>query len=135
MSDIMAAIGIQQLKRFNKFSKIRMDMAKTYDFHLANLPIQKIIKNLNEVVPHIYPIILNSSNRREVQEALLAKGIESGYHYQPNHNLSFYRDDNAKSLVTTDNLAGKLLTLPMHADLNEDDVKYVCHELKKIICS
>ena len=46
----------------------------------------------SEVVPHIYPIILNCSvDRDEIRLKLEQSGIQTGLHYKPNHHLSFYR--------------------------------------------
>ena len=63
----------------------------------------------------------------------MVQGIQTGFHYQPNHDLSLYRDPAALPLPMTDTVFPELLTLPLHADLTEQDVEYVCAQLKALV--
>ena len=130
MSNIMAAIGIEQLKKISEFSFKRQLLAMKYDELLSNTPLIKILnQNYNEVVPHIYPIQLNRALDRDcVMLELKKKGIETGIHYYPNHKLSIYHDSNI-NLINTENIYSQLLTLPLHTDLNVEDIKYICNNL------
>ncbi len=57
MSDIMAAIGIIQLKRFPELSRKRIILAKHYDKLVNRINwIEPVRHNINEVIPHIYVI-------------------------------------------------------------------------------
>ena len=86
MSNIMAAIGIEQLKRFKELSIKRQELAKLYDDLFSKIPeIRLLPNNYSEIVPHIYPIILGGTNQRtELQQKLKELGIETGIHYYPN---------------------------------------------------
>ena len=53
---------------------------------------------------------------------LLEIGIPTGYHYQPNHLLKYYKN-NLHFLPTTENIFSELLTLPMHPDISESEIK------------
>jgi dTDP-4-amino-4,6-dideoxygalactose transaminase len=132
MSNIMAAIGIAQLSRFSSLSKKRKLLAKYYDAKLVNN--QNIIflkKDYNQIVPHIYPIrIKNLKNRKSLQIFLLKQGIETGWHYQPNHLLSFYKKKKI-TLKNTDLVSKELLTLPLHYDLEFKDIDYIISLLNK----
>jgi dTDP-4-amino-4,6-dideoxygalactose transaminase len=132
-SNIMAAIGIEQLKRFPEMAKKRQSLAKLYDKKLKNHSnIQIFVKNYAEVVPHIYPVRIQGLIDREgLRKRLLDKGIQTGVHYQPNHWLSFYKDSKSLPLPVTDKVYSELLTLPLHFDLTEEEVVYVCEELKR----
>lgn len=130
MSDIMAAIGIEQLKRFPYFSKRRQDLAKRY---AANLTKSKIYHCLthdyDNVVPHIFAVKVNSKlNREKVIKHLTSKGIQSGIHYFPNHKLNYFQMEKTV-LKNTDDLYRNILTLPLHPDLNMSDVDYICGQL------
>ena len=60
MSDIMAAIGIVQLSRLEEFSFKRRNIAKIYDYKFKkNKFITTLSRNYDEVLPHIYPVILS----------------------------------------------------------------------------
>ena len=91
MSDIMAAIGISQLKKLAYFSEKRQDLAKYYDFKFKDSKvIRSLKKDYSNVVPHIYPIILDTQiNRNDFSQYLNDNNIQTGIHYQPNHLLTF----------------------------------------------
>ncbi len=135
MSNIMAAIGIQQLLRFEDLAKIRQSHAKLYDkiFNGDNR-IKYLPNNYCDVVPHIYVVrIPGLRNRLELQEKLLERGIQTGFHYQLNHKLSLYKSDNCSPLINCESLAHEIITLPLHPDMSEIDVTFVADNLKKLI--
>jgi len=135
MSNIMAAIGLVQLKRFPELATRRQELAKHYDeLFYGNKIITPLKRNYNEVVPHIYVVrIQNLENRSALQEQLLAKGIQTGVHYQPNHKLSFFKDETKLPLPVIDRIFPELLTLPLHPDLSLTDVEFVSFELQKLL--
>jgi dTDP-4-amino-4,6-dideoxygalactose transaminase len=106
MSNIMAAIGIEQLKYFPERAKIRQRLACRYDELLCgNQYIQILPRDYVAVVPHIYVVrIIGMSNRKVLQDRLLELGIQTGIHYQPNHILSYYYDDLALQLPNTSSI-------------------------------
>lgn len=136
MSNIMAAIGLEQIKSFKEKSEKRQKLAKYYDSLLSDSSrIQIFNKDYCLVVPHIYVIrILDLKNRRGFQEKLLSFGIQTGIHYQPNHLLSFYHSSIRNiNLSNTDKIYPEILTLPLHPDLSTNDVKYICDTLKLLV--
>lgn len=55
-------------------------------------------------------------------------------HYRPNHLLSLFAGNQDNStLVYTDEVYGQLITLPLHVDMDEEDVMYVCDTLKAVL--
>jgi dTDP-4-amino-4,6-dideoxygalactose transaminase len=132
MSNIMAAIGLEQLKRFPEMSATRQRLARLYDELLRDHPRIRLLPiDYSVVVPHIYVVrIKGVQDRNILQQQLLAQGIQTGIHYQPNHRLSLYRDSRASALPVIDAVFPELLTLPLHADLTERDVETVCLQLK-----
>lgn len=137
MSNIMAAIGSEQLKKFSKASVIRQNLAKKYNEHLIGRAGIKLINHdYDEVVPHIYVIMIDRCTveyREKIQSEMLAMGIQTGFHYQPNHLLSFYKNFNSRDLAITDKVYPTLLTLPLHLDLTYEDIMYICNCLIKIL--
>ena len=135
MSNIMAAIGLEQIKRFPEMASVRQNLAEQYDKLLQGHPrISLMHHDYSSVVPHIYVIRIHGlSNRKDLQKSLQSRGIQTGIHYQPNHQLSFFNDKTAAPLPVTDKVYPELLTLPLHADLTIEEVQYVCYELKKLI--
>lgn len=123
MSNIMAAIGVQQLDRFESLANRRRAYARMYDEIFSKNPRIKLIPHdYNSVVPHIYVVrILGLKNRDLLRKKMHDKGIETGVHYKPNHWLSYYKSKNAKPLINTEMIYPEIITLPLHSDLIEDD--------------
>jgi dTDP-4-amino-4,6-dideoxygalactose transaminase len=134
MSNIMAAIGNIQLKRFKFLSDKRKSLAKKYDKLLINHEQIKIIKhNYSYVVPHIYPVrILGLKDRIGLIKFFKNKNIEVGFHYKPNHLLDFYKKYKVH-LPNTEKIFPELLTLPLHPDLRLNDVVKISNILQKNI--
>jgi dTDP-4-amino-4,6-dideoxygalactose transaminase/dTDP-4-dehydrorhamnose 3,5-epimerase-like enzyme len=132
MSDVMAAIGLAQLKRFPELAATRQRLARLYDERLSGHPrIRPLPRDYRTVVPHIYVARVEGiGDRKALQARLLEDGIQTGIHYQPNHLLSLYSDPQAPALRVTETVFPELLTLPLHPDLTEQDVATVCRQLK-----
>ena len=135
MSNIMAAIGIEQLKKFPKFLKKRQSLAKKYDaLFLKDQLIRPFKRDYDNIVPHIYVVrIKGLRDRKSLQQKMLKKRVQVGYHYLPNHFLTKYKNTRKTSLDITESIFEELLTLPMHPDLSEYDLDYIGRELKKLV--
>ena len=135
MSNIMAAIGIEQFKRKEYFFKKRRELAKKYDSIFENAKkVTKLDRDYECIVPHIYVVILPSNiDRGYVQSKLLELGIQTGVHYFPNHNLTFFKDGTQAKLSITDNISASILSLPLHPDLDMEDIEYITNCLLEVL--
>ncbi len=135
MSNIMAAIGRVQLRRLPELSVKRQQLAYCYDKRLSGISFITLLKhNYEEVVPHIYPICLTEGLPRDyVRQRLLEHGIQTGLHYQPNHHLSFFSNGLDYQLPITDRTYSGLITLPLHPDLSEEQIDFICSILVQVI--
>jgi dTDP-4-amino-4,6-dideoxygalactose transaminase len=133
MSNINAALGISQLKRFNTISNTRRQLAKLYLNHMTNFNKFKPLLTsnvLDYIVPHIFPVLLPCEmSRSDLMAYLSTYGIQVGIHYYPNHLHTFYRDCSSTCLTSTEALYKRLLSLPLHLDLAPDDIKLICQSL------
>ncbi|MCD4703672.1 MAG: DegT/DnrJ/EryC1/StrS family aminotransferase [Methanosarcinaceae archaeon] len=129
MSNIMAAIGIEQLNRFPEFAECRRQLAKHYHKKLEHLDsVELLNQDLDSIIPHIFVIKLKNADRDDIRKKMLERGIQTGIHYKPNHYLSLYNSDNT-FLPVTDRIVSQLLTLPLHPKLGEQDIDYICQQL------
>ena len=134
MSNIMAAIGIEQLKKLPEFSMVRKSIARRYRGHLGHIDSIELLKqDINSIIPHIFVVKLKNINRDRVREKLLRQGIQAGVHYFPNHLLSLYMNNTTLPLPVTEEIYPELLTLPLHPDLSDSDVDYICEQLIECI--
>jgi len=109
-------------------------LALKYDELMMDIRgIDGISHDYTYVVPHIYVVKLNSGiDRAELRDRLDDMGIQTGIHYQPNHSLSRYRDNGIR-LGHVDLIYPSLLTLPLHPDMVENDVVFICETIKNIL--
>ena len=131
MSDIMASIGRVQLQRFEReFQPKRIFLHKHYRKRLEVIDgISLFETDLEHVTPHIMVIRVLNGKRDIVRKKLEESNIPTGIHYKPNHLLSFYYNKQI-SLPITEKLFQELLTLPLHFDLEINDIDYICDKLK-----
>ncbi len=135
MSNIMAAIGIEQFRRLPEFIAKRQELARYYDEQFAkSISIKTIPHNYSLISPHIYIIrIKGLKDRIKLQSRLLELGIETGVHYKPNHLLTKYKEIVKLPLTVTENVYQEILTLPLHFDLNKLDIDYICKSLLEAV--
>lgn len=120
MSDLMAAIGRVQLRRFPREMKPRrIFLGNRYQKLMAEMEHVRMLDiRFGEVIPHIFPIYVTNGRRDDLRAALASRGIETGIHYKPNHLLSMY-GGGKESFLIAERLYEEMLTLPLHPDLTE----------------
>jgi dTDP-4-amino-4,6-dideoxygalactose transaminase len=127
MSDIMAAIGRTQLRRFDsEFRPKRTSLASRYRKLLSGIDGIALFEQQsdNEVVPHILPVRILDAQRDAVREHCLANGIQVGMHYKPNHLLTKFKRNGVR-LPNAEQLYEEMLTLPLQVDMQITDVDFV----------
>ena len=133
MSNIMAAIGVEQFKKFPIFKERRQTLAKIYQSQLIGSPDIKILDhNYEDIVPHIFTIQVNANKRDELKKMLDEETIQTGFHYYPNHLLTKFRVKGL-TLPFTEELHKTLVTLPLHPDLKDEDVIFISSKIKNFL--
>jgi dTDP-4-amino-4,6-dideoxygalactose transaminase len=126
MNDISAAIGRVQLERFEELHQKR---SKIVNYYLNHLPKDIVLPLAPDSSLHIFPIHVDK--RDEVAEKLLELGIQVGKHYYPNHLLSFFKTD--YGLPGAESFFKKILILPLHPNMEEEEAAYVAKNLLSIL--
>lgn len=136
MSNLFAAIGSVQLQRLDsEFAPKRVALAQRYEeLFEGNREIRTLKLDYGRVVPHIFPIRIADGRRDEVQQALIADGIECGIHYKPNHLLSLY-GGRAVTLPVAEAAYRQMLTLPLHVELTEADQDRIAEVVRMSACA
>ena len=126
MDEISAAIGIEQLKKIDKFNQKRFEIAKRYHKEircLEKMPINK------ECSYHLYWILVK--NRNKFLKNMNKKGIETGIHYSPIHKMKLY---NSKiKLVMTEKISKQIVTIPIHPMLTNRDVSFIIKSVNELL--
>lgn len=137
MTDIQAAIGVEQMKRIDEIKQKRQLVALTYHEMLADLYISGIISWQEFTSPDINPFafVIEVPNRDKVMQYLIDKSIECKpyfpcVHLQPAMAHLGYK---AGDFPICETVSSRTLALPFYCDMAEEDVDIVCKTLKKAI--
>ena len=130
MSNINAAIGLVQLKKFKKMNDRKVLISKKYDQEFSGLKRVKLLKTDYEGIGLFMYILRILEDREDLMEFLKKKGIGSGIHYIPSHVFTFYKKDGLE-LPVTEMLYKQILTLPLFPDMTEEQANQVISAIKE----
>jgi len=133
MSNINAAIGLEQLKKLNVFIERKKKLIEAYNKSFENTGGIKILNwNLEETAPFTYIIRVLDGKRDEMMDFLQQKGIGTGVHYIANH-IQPYFSQYASSLPITETIWKEILTLPLYYEMTDDDVEMVIESVQEYL--
>lgn len=133
MTDILAAIGLVQLNRYQNLLERRKEIIEIYDKILLPTGI-KSLKHYGEDFNssgHLYLARIPGITEKERNEIILKmaeQGIVTNVHYKPLPMLTAYKNlgFDIKDYPNAYAQYANEITLPLHTLLSNDDVEYVC---------
>ena len=137
MTDIMAAIGLRQLDRYLGLLERRAEMMKQYDATCDELGISRLVHHTKgmDSSNHLYLIRvpgIGEDERNLIIEKMAERGVATNVHYKPLPMMTAYGRDGSNYPNAYD-YYHNLITLPFHTLLSDEDVEYVCDNLKAVI--
>ena len=140
-TDLQACIGRVQLARQSEFDAIRLDIARRYVDGLKELSppltFQKDCTHPHHA-RHLFVLQLPLERLRPARDDLLlalrARNIGASIHYAPLHRMPLYAGGcEPVSLPTTEQVAGRIMTLPISASMTPNDAEDVLAEFKAVL--
>jgi dTDP-4-amino-4,6-dideoxygalactose transaminase len=123
MTDVHAAIGVEQLKRVAFFTKRRIENAKYLTENLKGVITPKVRTGAVHVY-HQYTIRVAGEKRSALINWLAQKGIGSDVYYPtPVHRLPSFAL--TSDLPNTEIAARECMSLPVHVGLSKSDLKRI----------
>ncbi|MPM78181.1 UDP-4-amino-4-deoxy-L-arabinose--oxoglutarate aminotransferase [bioreactor metagenome] len=140
MTDIMAAIGRVQLKRYPKLLERRREIIHRYYVALKNAdcsPIEHYSEDYNSSM-HLFLVRISSCDeqkRNEIFKKLAENGIACSVHYKPLPMMTAYKKlgFNIKDYPNAFAQYQNEITLPLNTMLSNDDVDYIIENFLSII--
>lgn len=138
LDSIQAAVLNVKLPYLDSYIKARQAAAAYYTNAFAKIDaIQTpVIASYTDHVFHQYTILLNGVDRNALNEYLASKNIPSMIYYPvPAHKQKMFEAFAGASydLPVTDSLTTKCLSLPMHTELEEEQLKYITESIIEFI--
>lgn len=134
LDSIQAAVLNEKLKHLNDFSARRNKAASFYDENLkgiAGLKTPYRSKNSTHVF-HQYTLQIEGGKRDALKAHLEQKGIPAMVYYPlPLHKQEVFKEMKNLTLPVTEKLAETVLSLPMHTELTESQLNYICATIKE----
>lgn len=140
MTDIMASLGLVQLKRYSEILGRRKEIIEMYDELLSGVNVSSLKHYTDQYQScgHLYFITLTGKDeefRNQVVEKMAERGIATNVHYKPLPLLTAYKElgfcmqnyPNAYEQYKNE------MTLPLHTLLTNEEVEYVCKSLVEVI--
>ena len=140
MTDIMAAIGLAQMKRYDGMLIRRQEIIKKYNEAFKDLDVTLLNhKDENHTSSgHLYLVRLNGADvqkRNLVISKMAEAGISCNVHYKPLPMLTAYKNmgfdikDYPNAYAQYENE----ITLPLYTKLNDEQVDYIIENFKRIV--
>ena len=139
MTDIMASIGLAQLRRYPNILTRRKEIIEKYNEEMKkyNVTVLKHYTDNSSSCGHLYIVRFNNKSveyRNTFITKMAERGVATNVHYKPlpMHtgyiNLGF----SIKNYPNADHMYENAMTLPLHTCLTNDDVKYVLDAFKEV---
>lgn len=142
MPDIGAAIGLQQLKKIDKFQKIREKYADQYFKELADLPLVLPAKPLDidsQHAWHLFPIRLDNTveiTRDEFIMRMAERGVGCSVHFIPLHKQPVWRDTyhlKPEQFPVAEQAYQSEVSIPLFTKMTEEDQQHVINSIKEVL--
>lgn len=141
MTDVMAAIGLVQMKRYPGLLARRRQLIQTYNEALKDCNVA-LLDHFNEEhvsSGHLYLVRLlgrDSAYRNEVITEMARREIACNVHYKPLPMMTAYKalGFDIKDYPNAYHQFENEVTLPLHTRLTEEQVEFMLHNFKEIIC-
>ena len=137
LDSIQAAILRRKLPYLDHYNDARRKVADHYDEVFANHPNILIPKRYEKSthVFHQYTLRILNGKRNELQQFLAEKEIPAMIYYPValRKQKAYFQESNDADFVNTDKLLNQVISLPMHTELDEEQLKYITNAVLKFM--
>jgi dTDP-4-amino-4,6-dideoxygalactose transaminase len=132
LDELQAVVLRAKLPHLEAWNEARRGHAARYDEFFKGTPmVTPVVCSKNLHVYHLY--VIRAAQRDALQAHLKSQGVATGIHYPvPIHlqnamaNLGYGPGD----FPVTERVAGEILSLPMYAELTDEEIAYIAGSLK-----
>lgn len=140
MTDIMAAIGLRQLDRYEGMLARRKEIIARYDAMCDELGVKHLVHSGLDFQSsnHLYLARIPGATdeiRREIITKLAERGVNTNVHYKPLPMMTAYKAMgwDINNFPNAYNYYENLISLPLHTKLTDEDVDYVIENFKDVV--
>lgn len=121
LNNIMASVGISQIKRVDEFIESRRVVCREYNKAFEGIEGLMVPQtDYEDVSPFIYFVRVLGGKRMTLIEYLTERNIDVGIHFIPVHKHTFFRNARRGDMETTERTTEQVVTLPLHSNMRTD---------------
>lgn len=142
MLDLQAALGIHQLPQLDTFIEKRTAWVQAYKKelnHLSELTFAATPEYNHTHAWHLCTVQLTEHaalSRDDFMQALKEKNIGTGFHYQPIHTFTLYKEQygyKAGDFPVAEKIANNIVSLPLFPHLQPEEFEYVIESIHQVL--
>jgi dTDP-4-amino-4,6-dideoxygalactose transaminase len=141
MTDIQAAVGIEQLKKLDQLNQNRINNAAYLTENLKDVPgltLPAVLPH-NKHVFHLYPVMVDPKEFGMTKEDLIYDllhkfGIKVGFHYIPLHYSTAFKSRGFRKgqFPNAEKLGEQLITLPINPRQTPESLEYLVKSIREV---
>lgn len=140
MTDIMAAIGLVQMKRYSALLARRREIIERYDAALKPLGVE-VLNHYNDThisSGHLYLTRIPNAtleDRQAIIVKMAERGIATNVHYKPLPMMTAYKNlgFNIADFPNAYAYFANEITLPLHTRLTDEEIDYIIEQFTDIL--
>ncbi|HTU70575.1 MAG TPA: DegT/DnrJ/EryC1/StrS family aminotransferase [Candidatus Baltobacteraceae bacterium] len=126
LTNIMASVGISQIKQIDDFIASRREICERYSTAFAELRGARVLRrDYGDVSPFIYSLRVLGGRRAELIAHLKERNIAAGIHFMPVHQHTYFASCRRGDMTVTEKAAAEVVTLPLHSHMKEASIQRV----------
>lgn len=140
MTDIMAGIGLAQLKRYPELLRHRRQLIERYNVALLKYPVKVLphYGNDHSSSGHLYMVRVDgitTQQRNDIIVKMAERGIATNVHYKPLPMMTAYKalGFDIKDFPNAYEQYHNEITLPLHTRVTDEDIEYIIENFIDII--
>lgn len=126
LTNIMASVGVSQIKRVDEFIRSRQQVCKTYNAAFSRLEGVKVPQSsFDDVSPFIYSLRVLDGRREQFIRHMDERAIDVGIHFVPVHKHTYFASSRRDDMTVTERVVEQVVTLPLHSNMKPEFVERV----------
>jgi len=137
MMDLVAAIGIVQIKRIDHILRLKTEQAEYYNKQFGKFDFirPQTVRPYNVHTYMLYPILTNTQAQRDALQSILEKaGVETRIAFPTLHLQPIFQrlyGFTYGQFPVAENASETVLCIPIHASLKHEDQKYIMNIIQE----
>jgi dTDP-4-amino-4,6-dideoxygalactose transaminase len=126
LTNVLASIGVSQIKRIDEFITTRQDVCTRYSAAFDGIDGLRVLRrDYTDVSPFIYSLRVRADRREPLIRHLKDLDIDVGIHFVPVHRHTYFAASRHSPMPVTERVVDEVLTLPLHSLMLEEHVERI----------